>query len=111
MKCSCYSSFLEKLANKTRFAIIDSLRKKPLSVSQICEVTGIEQSNVSHHLKLLTNCSIVYSVQEGKQRIYNLNKDTIVPLLQLIDKHVQTHNCKHTCEETKTKNIPNSKKS
>lgn len=97
MKCSCYASFLDKLSNKTRFTIIKALQQTPLSVSQICKKTGIEQSNVSHHLKLLTNCSIVYVAKEGKQRIYHLNKDTISPLLELIDKHVQTHECKRTC--------------
>ena len=97
MICNCYSSFLDKLSNKTRFQIIKALEKEPLSVNDIALKTNIEQSNVSHHLKLLTNCSIVYVKQEGKQRIYYLNKETILPILELIDKHVQKNSCKKTC--------------
>ncbi|MFP4523503.1 MAG: ArsR/SmtB family transcription factor [Candidatus Nanoarchaeia archaeon] len=101
MKCSCYASFLDKIANKTRFSIIKTLQKKPLSVSQISKETGIEQSNTSHHLKLLTTCNIVYVTRKGKQRIYHLNTATIKPILALIDKHVQTHECERICTQKK----------
>jgi DNA-binding transcriptional ArsR family regulator len=97
MKCNCYFSFLSKLANKSRFDIISSLKEHDLSVNEISQTTGIEQSNVSHHLKLLTNCNIVFVKQEGKVRRYNLNKDTILPFIALIDKHVNTHSCKQIC--------------
>jgi len=60
-----------------------------------------EQSKVSHNLKKLTDCNFLDVKQEGKKRIYSLNKETIIPLLNLVKKHVQ----KYCCEECKNGNI------
>ena len=40
--------------------------------------------------------------QKGKQRIYSLNKDTIVPLMQLVEKHVSKF-CGKECSKRKWK--------
>jgi len=82
-----YDYFFETLANKRRLKIIDLLRNKPMPVSEIVKKSGLEQSNVSHNLKRLEYCGFVNAKPNGKQRIYTLNKETITPLMKLIDKH------------------------
>ena len=52
------------------------------------------KSKLSHALASLKCCNIVKVRQKGKQRIYFLNKTTIVPMLELIDKHEKTF-CKN----------------
>ena len=64
-----------------------ALKKKDKSVNEISEELKAEQSKVSHALASLRHCSIVKTKQKGKQRIYYLNKETIAPMLKLIDKH------------------------
>ena len=80
--------FFETLANRRRLKIIDLLRKGPRNVSEIIKATGLEQSNVSHNLRRLERCGFVFVKQQGKQRIYTLNKETIQPLMSLIDTHI-----------------------
>jgi len=87
MNCSTYHIFFRNLANPVRTSIIGQLKKKESSVSELSEKLGIEQSKLSHALTSLKHCNIVVSEQKGKKRIYSLNKKTIIPMLQLIDKH------------------------
>lgn len=96
MKHVC-AGFFNTLANKTRLAILYSLREGEKSVNEIIAVTKLEQSLVSHNLALLRRCRFVEVSVKGKQRIYSLNKKTILPLFDLVDKHMHTF-C--TCEET-----------
>lgn len=93
MKCASYNTFFETIANKTRMAILEALSDSSLSVSEICKKTGLEQSKVSHNLKILNDCHVIEVEQKGKQRIYSLNKDTIMPLMKLVEKHVKDHCC------------------
>ncbi len=93
MKCGSYYSFFVNLANGTRFSIIMALREKPLSVTEIVSQVGEEQSTISHNLRKLSECHILEVEQSGRERIYSLNKETIIPLLSLVDKHVKKNCC------------------
>ena len=62
-----------------------------LNVSELCKRIGEEQSKISHNLKVLKQCRIVDSRTKGKERIYSLNKETIVPLMKLVERHVQKY--------------------
>ncbi len=89
-----YQLFFGTLANETRLTIINVLREKPLNVTQICENTGLEQSLVSHNLKMLEYHGMVFKKQQGKFRYYAVNERTIKPLLGLIDAHMKEYCCK-----------------
>jgi len=87
-----YASFLKTLAHYKRFAIIQLLLiKGPESVSQVVYGTGFDQATVSRNLRILAKCQYVFSEKRGKQRIYSLNQETIVPLLKLIDEHAKRY--------------------
>ena len=90
MFCKSYNNFFQTLANHTNQAIIDALLKKEMNVTEIASITKIEQSKVSHALKRMAECKLVNAEQKGKQRIYSLNKDTIIPILEIADKHAKT---------------------
>lgn len=87
MKCDAYHIFFKNLANPIKTKIIYELKEKPLSVNELSEKMKIEQSKLSHALANLKFCKIVNSTQNGKQRIYSLNKKTIIPILKIIDQH------------------------
>lgn len=72
------------------------LKEKKASVNDISSELGVEQSKISHALANLRACNIVDVSQDGKKRIYSLNKDTIVPILNLIDEHA-AHHCSGEC--------------
>ena len=87
-------------ANNARFKIIMALRNTELSVTDICKETNQEQSRVSHHLKSMSQCNILNVKQQGKKRIYSLNKETVLPILKLVEKHV-----KYYCRECDKREI------
>jgi len=82
-----YHIFFGNLANPLKVDIISELKKGPRPVLELARGLNVEQSKLSHALASLKCCSIVQVKQQGKKRIYNLNKETILPMLKLIDKH------------------------
>ena len=110
MKCNSYHLFFTNLANKTRFAIVMSLKLGSQSVNEITKMVGGEQSNISHHLSKLVSCNIIFVRQEGKQRMYSLNEQLINPILKIIDAHVTTHcsDCVHNLDNVKSDSKNNS---
>lgn len=98
MNCPSYELFFETFSNKTRMGIIKTLTQGSKSVNEICELTHQEQSKVSHNLRKLTECNFIGGKKDGKKRIYSLNKDTILPILQLVEKHVHKY-CKEDCHK------------
>ncbi len=95
---STYHVFFGNLANPLRIDIISKLKEKPRSVGDISKELGVEQSKISHALASLKSCNIVEVEQKGKSRIYSLKKKTVIPILNLIDKHAKTF-CGGNCKE------------
>jgi DNA-binding transcriptional ArsR family regulator len=77
------------LSNEVRLAIIEALLKAPMNVNEICEEIHEEQPRVSHELHCLAVCGFVYSEREGKKMVYELNKDTITPIIEAANKHAK----------------------
>ncbi|RME78638.1 ArsR family transcriptional regulator [Candidatus Woesearchaeota archaeon] len=90
-KLRAYQQFFGTLTTQNRLRIINELRHGPLSVQELSQKTGIEQSAVSHNLKRLKHCGFVTVQQQGKQRIYALNSKTISKLMDIIDEHMKKH--------------------
>lgn len=91
MKCNAYHIFFKNLANPLKTQIIISLKEKSKSVNELSKELKMEQSKLSHALSNLKFCKIVESKQKGKNRIYSLNKKTIIPILKIIDKHKESY--------------------
>jgi len=91
MSCNAYHIFFRNLANPLKVKIITELKKKSLTVTELTEILKEEQSKISHALANLKSCNIVKSLSKGKQRIYSLNKETIIPILEIIDQHKKSY--------------------
>ena len=98
--------FFETLGTRLKIGIIDKLKYGSLSVNELSRQIGQERSKVSHALLSLGECGFVDARKEGKRRIYSLNKETIIPLLNLAERHVKKY-CKacrkQRAERRKTK--------
>jgi ArsR family transcriptional regulator len=88
-----YNKFFVNFANDTKLKIILALRENPLSVSEIVKKVGEEQSKISHNLKNLLQCHILNVKKSGKERIYSLNNDTVIPMLKLVENHTKKCCC------------------
>jgi DNA-binding transcriptional ArsR family regulator len=91
MKSRSYNDFFMNFASRSKFDIITALRKRPMNVTEITQQVKGEQSAVSHNLAHLTKCQILSVKREGKQRVYSINRDTVIPMLETVERHVKKH--------------------
>ncbi len=95
MKCPSYTLF-SVVSNETRWKLIKKLYKSEMTVSDLCTAIDEEQSKVSHSLKVLLDCNLVFSRREGKHIVYSLNKKTTRMLIKVINQHTKEY-CKNRC--------------
>lgn len=95
-----YYFFFRNLSNPLKIEIVSALKDKEMSVLDLAKKLGIEQSKLSHALASLRCCSIVTAKKKGKNRIYSLNKEAILPMLKIIDEHEKKF-CKKCCYKIK----------
>ncbi len=78
-------------SDTSRLAILESLSKKPLNVSEIVEVTTLSQSNVSMHLACLLDCGLVVNKKEGRNSYYEISGKEVKEIVELARKIVSNH--------------------
>jgi len=84
-----YKIFFETLGSKTRWDIVHFLKRRGImSATAIAKALQLEQSLTSHNLRRLEVCGFVNVERRGKERLYSLNRETIKPLLKLMDIHI-----------------------
>ncbi|GAX47786.1 ArsR/SmtB family transcription factor [Pseudolactococcus reticulitermitis] len=83
------------LANPSRVKILLRLSEGQQNVSQISETIGLEQSAVSHQLKILKAHHLVTQARAGKAINYQLGDSHILQLLQLSIAHAQELESEH----------------
>jgi DNA-binding transcriptional ArsR family regulator len=88
-----FGLFFQALANPTRMRIVHFLKhsRTGYSVSEMCGELGLEQTQGSHALRCLAFCGLVTSVRKGKSIIYALNVETVVPILGLVEAHLNKY--------------------
>ncbi|MBI4440308.1 winged helix-turn-helix transcriptional regulator [Candidatus Woesearchaeota archaeon] len=91
MICKSYKSFFNAMADECKLSIINLLSKGPLAVNDVSRKLGYEQSRVSHALTALKDNGFVVGSRNGKSMQYSLEPKIMVPLLKLIDRHVETY--------------------
>jgi len=67
------ATVLKAIADETRLAVLQQLMKGPRHVGEINEALPIEQSLLSHHLKILRDSGLVVSARDGKAVLYKLS--------------------------------------
>lgn len=81
------ANMLKAIAHPVRIAIINFLEDgQNLTVTEIHERLGIEQSTTSHHLGILKDKGVLVSRREGKNTYYCLKHNTLSSIVQCISK-------------------------
>lgn len=66
------AKMLKALADANRLRLIEALRERSQSVSDLAALLDDQIGNVSHHLKVLRRHGLVAATRQGKQWIYSL---------------------------------------
>lgn len=61
------------LADPTRRAVLDLLRRGSLPAGQIAQAFPVSRPAISKHLRLLRRADLVRERREGRRRLYQLN--------------------------------------
>ena len=82
---SLQAKLFHGLADASRLSILETLRDGPRHVGAIVALTKLSQSNVSNHLRCLSECGLVRAEQQGRFVYYRLSDERIAELLQIAD--------------------------
>ena len=69
---------LKILADATRLGVLQTLRFGPQSVGALMATLGVEQTLLSHHLRVLRQAQFVIAERSGKQVLYRLSPGVLV---------------------------------
>ena len=72
---------MQALAAPSRLLILSRLRREPCSVTRLAADIGMEQSAVSHQLRMLRHLGLVAGTRNGKTTVYALYDDHVARLL------------------------------
>ena len=82
------ADFFKVFGDSTRIKILYILLDKPLCVGDIAAILNLEQSAVSHQLRVLRQNKLVKATKEGKTVIYSLDDMHIEAVLNQGFEHV-----------------------
>ncbi len=83
------SQFFKVMSDKTRLSILYLLKENERNVTEIVEAMNMEQSAVSHQLRILKDARLVRSRRQGKSRIYHLDDEHIFDILNQVLEHIR----------------------
>ena len=79
-----HAEMCKVFSNSTRLEILNLLRDKELSVTELIEKTKLSQANISQHLSIMKFKSIVTSNRKGKNIYYKLINPKIIKAFDII---------------------------
>ena len=82
------ADFFKVFGDSTRIRIMCALFERELSVCCIADIVGMEQSTVSHQLRVLRPENLVKGRRDGKQSYYSLEDDHIRQIFEMGLEHI-----------------------
>lgn len=80
-----YGYALTALADPTRRAVFERLKRGPSAVGDLAEGLPVSRPAVSQHLKVLKEAGLVREQQDGTRRIYSIDPEGLGQLRKWLD--------------------------
>lgn len=80
---------LQALATPSRLLILATLQDGPATVGRLAEAVNMEQSAVSHQLRLLRNLGLVEGDRQGRNIVYTLHDQHVAQLIEQAIYHAE----------------------
>ena len=74
--------------DSTRLRVMVTLSDSEMPVMEIAEALGMEQSTISHQLRVLRQNTLVRVRREGKQMYYSLDDDHVKKIIEMGMDHI-----------------------
>jgi DNA-binding transcriptional ArsR family regulator len=82
---------LKAMADPTRLRIMLLMRRRELCVCELMFILGMEQSRISHHMRILRDAGIAEDVRDGRWIIYRVPEEARTLLEGLFAGLLQEH--------------------
>jgi DNA-binding transcriptional ArsR family regulator len=80
---------MQGLSAPSRVLILAQLRERPHSVSELVAAVGMQQSAVSHQLRLLRDIGLVVGKKQGRSVVYSLYDQHVTALIDQAVGHIE----------------------
>jgi DNA-binding transcriptional ArsR family regulator len=80
-----YGTTLQALADPTRRALFERLRRRPHTVGELALLANIRQPTASQHLQVLRAARLVVARQEGTRRYYSASREGLAALRAYVE--------------------------
>lgn len=91
-KCEKMAEIFKVLGDAGRLKVVKALTAGELCASDIALVINLQNSVVSHQLKILRSSGIVSSRKDGKYIYYKIDNECVKKLFELMDAHLSQCN-------------------
>jgi len=95
------AKYLKAMADESRLKILHALHGKTMNVTDIAKETGLTQSNVSRHLRVLKQLGLVRAVKEERNVYYSQTSGLPHKICELICGSITTRAKKEVKEISK----------
>ena len=79
-----HAEMCKVFSNPTRLEILNLLRDKKMSVTELINKSKLSQANISQHLSIMKSRGIVFSKRDGKMIYYKLSNQKILKAFDII---------------------------
>ena len=83
------AEFFKVFGDSTRIKILFDLFQGEKNVTEICEDLEMNQSAISHQLKILRTSKLIAARREGKAMIYSLADDHVKTIIEMGKEHIE----------------------
>jgi ArsR family transcriptional regulator len=81
-----HAEICKVFANPKRLEILNSIREKELTVSELVELLDVRKANVSQHLAVLRQKGVVHTRRDGLNIYYSISDPKIIEACDLMRK-------------------------
>ena len=83
--------FFKGLGDPTRLRIVEALLDRERNVSELIQLIGVPQSNISNHLACLKWCGYITTRKEGTSVYYQITDERVKKIVELAREIIADH--------------------
>jgi len=93
-----FVGIMESLSDPIRINILELMMNGEICVCDVVKVTGLSQSKISYHIKILKDSGLVSDRQEGRWVYYKLNLEVLSDIQNWFCNLIQSSKNKRNCK-------------
>ena len=93
-----FVGIMESLSDPIRINILELMMNGEICVCDIVKVTGLSQSKISYHIKILKDSGLISDRQEGRWVYYKLDLEVLSDIQNCMGNLIQSSKNKRNCK-------------